>query len=178
MMTDDIKAVVREMLADDHVRIRAAHRVVLMAWTGEKLVPATGRPVVIYGPQGCGKSRHAEALAKHYGKARIIHEGRMVDRYPADALVLTNDSGVPGAIAFDDAMRAAGLRSPIPGPAAIEEPQRQSYSGLSSLRRRSSSSKNSLASADNSANTAATTAGDTSAPNTDSHMDLAVTKRS
>ncbi len=30
--------------------------------------------VVVYGPQGCGKTRNAEALARHYGCAEIVDE--------------------------------------------------------------------------------------------------------
>lgn len=68
--------------------------------------------VVIYGPEGCGKSRNAAALARHYGKSVIVddwqpHAG---NRVPANALVLTNASPAPhGAIEFSAAMRAAGL---------------------------------------------------------------------
>jgi hypothetical protein len=68
--------------------------------------------VIVHGPAGCGKSRHAAALARHYGKTVIIddwqpHAGASV---PADALVLTNASPPPqNAITFSVAMRAAGL---------------------------------------------------------------------
>ncbi len=32
--------------------------------------------VIIYGPQGCGKTTHAKALAKHLGLSHIIDDGR------------------------------------------------------------------------------------------------------
>jgi hypothetical protein len=77
-----------------------------------KIESTNSASVVIYGPAGCGKSRNAAALARHYGKSEIVddwqpHAGRPV---PANALVLTNASPAPrGAIEFASAMRAAGL---------------------------------------------------------------------
>lgn len=73
----------------------------------------TNAAVVIYGPQGCGKSQNAAALAKHYGKS-IVYDydeapsTRRMQSLPAEALVLTNVE-VRGAIPFATAMRAAGL---------------------------------------------------------------------
>lgn len=74
----------------------------------EKMNHAT----IIYGPQGCGKTVNAQALAAHYGKTRVIdYDGRTAPRsYDPDTLVLTNVP-LPGAIHFDDAMRAADLAS-------------------------------------------------------------------
>lgn len=70
----------------------------------------TDEPVIIYGPQGCGKTRNSAALAKHFGKVFILDYDSAIrpDAYPADAIVFTNTE-LPGAIPFDDAMRAAGL---------------------------------------------------------------------
>lgn len=36
--------------------------------------------VIVYGPQGCGKSRHAEALARHFGCRHIVDQA--ADPYP------------------------------------------------------------------------------------------------
>jgi hypothetical protein len=65
--------------------------------------------VVIYGPQGCGKSKHAAVLAQHYGKDRIVDDWMPGGPVPADTIVLTN---IPhsSAIDFVDAARAAGIR--------------------------------------------------------------------
>lgn len=69
--------------------------------------------IIIYGPQGCGKTRNASALAKHYGKS-IVYDydeapsARRIQSLPSEALVLTNVE-VRGAIPFSAAMRAAGL---------------------------------------------------------------------
>lgn len=46
--------------------------------------------VVIYGPQGCGKTRHADALQARYGCANVIDEWDGRAALPADALALTN----------------------------------------------------------------------------------------
>jgi len=77
------------------------------------LLPITGpigKAALIYGPQGCGKTRHANALALFYGKSKIKdYDGRTDPRsYCRDTLVLTN-APLPGAIDFADAMLAAGL---------------------------------------------------------------------
>ncbi len=70
--------------------------------------------VIIYGPQGCGKTSNAEALAKHFGLNHIIDDGEDEhgnswhpgDPVPDDALVLTNAPGIDGAISFDEALAA------------------------------------------------------------------------
>eukprot|EP01034_Spumella_vulgaris_P033651 gene33651-41517_t len=64
--------------------------------------------VVIFGPQGCGKTRNASALAKHYGKSVVYDydeapSARRIQSLPAEALVLTNVD-VRGAIPFATAM--------------------------------------------------------------------------
>lgn len=76
--------------------------------------------VVIYGPQGCGKSLHGPELADHYGVRHILDEG--LDAYvhkreglPAHGhLVLCVERPrrlPPGVrvIPFDQAMREAGI---------------------------------------------------------------------
>jgi len=67
--------------------------------------------VVITGPQGSGKTRHAEALRAHFGLAHILddeswHAG---DPVPDDTLVLTNEAADEG-IAIEAAL--AALRQP------------------------------------------------------------------
>lgn len=71
-------------------------------------------PVFIYGPQGCGKTRNASALAKHYGKVFVLEFDAAIaqDKYPDDAIVFSN-SPLPGAIAFDDALAAAGIQNTV-----------------------------------------------------------------
>lgn len=72
----------------------------------------SGTPVVIYGPQGSGKTLHAERLRAHFHKARVLDDWRPGDRLPGDALALTSQPDVPGAIALEDALAAlAGSRS-------------------------------------------------------------------
>lgn len=80
---------------------RAAQR------TPSRRQPAIG--IVIYGPQGCGKSTHAAALARHYGKTRIVDDWTPSRPVPADTLALTNACHI-GAIHFLDAAAAAGIR--------------------------------------------------------------------
>ncbi|MFC5548174.1 ATP-binding protein [Massilia aerilata] len=70
---------------------------------------ASDKGTIIYGPQGCGKSAHAAALARHYGKDRIVDDWTPGCPVRADTLVLTN---IPheNAVNFLDATRAAGIR--------------------------------------------------------------------
>lgn len=69
--------------------------------------PQTG--VVIYGPQGCGKTTHALALAAYFGKTRIVDDWEPGYRVQDDTLALTS---IPhrGAIQFVDAISCAGIR--------------------------------------------------------------------
>ena len=87
--------------------------------------------LIIHGPQGCGMSRHAAALAKHYGRTIILDDWTPGTPVPADALVLTNESNVEGAIEFKDAMRAAGLTLALYP--VCEEPPRATGSPLDDL---------------------------------------------
>ncbi len=66
-------------------------------------------PVVVYGPQGCGKSAHARLLAKHYGKSRIVDDWTPGAPLSSDTLALTN---VPhkDAIPYWTAAKAAGIQ--------------------------------------------------------------------
>ncbi len=70
---------------------------------------ATTTSIVIYGPNGCGKSRYAVALAKHFGKTRIVDDWTPGSRLDDDTLALTN---VPhqGAVPFLKAVSEARIR--------------------------------------------------------------------
>lgn len=76
------------------------------------------KSVIVYGPQGCGKSTHAEALARHFGLS-VIHDDDYIDQRKyraAGTLYLTcvKPEWVPDearrCFSFDDAMRMVGIR--------------------------------------------------------------------
>ena len=74
------------------------------------------RTVVVYGPQGCGKTRNAEKLMRHFGMKRIVDDWTPSDAAPArGALVLTNSSigGVRSpyvdVIPYAEAAQMAGI---------------------------------------------------------------------
>lgn len=58
----------------------------------------TSGSVIVYGPQGCGKTRNASRIASHFGLNRIV-DGCWDERSPMPkaALILTNDTSVSGA---------------------------------------------------------------------------------
>lgn len=70
--------------------------------------------VIVYGPQGCGKSKNAKAMMAHFGLKHLIDNGEDEngnswspgDPVPGDTLVLTNAPGIDGALNFDDVMAA------------------------------------------------------------------------
>lgn len=64
--------------------------------------------VVISGPPDALLSFHAIALAKHYGKKRVVEHWRPGQPMPADALLLTREAS-PGAIPAAAALRAIGI---------------------------------------------------------------------
>jgi hypothetical protein len=66
----------------------------------------SAKAVIIYGPQGCGKSRHKGDLAAFYGKTLIIDGWTPDVRLPVESIALTSFGGIDGAIDFDDAMLA------------------------------------------------------------------------
>lgn len=58
----------------------------------------SNKAVIVYGPQGTGKTLHAEKLMKHYGKTHVIEADGPTSRrlqvgraFPMSALVITND---------------------------------------------------------------------------------------
>lgn len=61
---------------------------------------AAAKSVIVYGPQGCGKTRHAEALAAHFGVGRVVDEWMPGDPVEVDALHLCQVE-VPGAVAYE-----------------------------------------------------------------------------
>lgn len=75
--------------------------------------------VIIYGPQGCGKTRNAEQLRQAFGLERVIElEDSPSNRIPdRGALVLTNRddaTSMPAPwpcrrMSFDQAMAHAGI---------------------------------------------------------------------
>lgn len=64
--------------------------------------------VIVYGPQGCGKTTNAHALAKHFGLHKIVDDGRQLLTEPTGSLYLTNDRPLLAygcrVISFHDAM--------------------------------------------------------------------------
>jgi hypothetical protein len=88
-----------------------------------------GRAVIIYGPQGCGKTTHAKQIAQHFGKAEVIEAGDLPSDFwkgapfSNNALVLTNDQALAmhhgehfGAkvYTFNEAMLACGINERQP----------------------------------------------------------------
>ena len=67
--------------------------------------------VIVYGPQGCGKTRNAQAIAKHLGLTNIIDEWCPGYELPADTLALTDCRDVEGAVNFFDVMDALNVAS-------------------------------------------------------------------
>lgn len=75
-------------------------------------LPPTPEAVVIYGPDGCGKTRNAAALMKHYGKrvAYHYHMGMPPLRLHSPRALILSNIDLPGSIPFAMAMRAAGIQ--------------------------------------------------------------------
>ena len=58
--------------------------------------------IVVYGPQGCGKTRNKTALQAHFGMGQVIDDWKPGDPLPENTLALTNVPGVAGAIEYSD----------------------------------------------------------------------------
>lgn len=56
--------------------------------------------VIIYGPQCCGKTGNAKAVADFFGKDRVLDDWKLGDDLPHDAACLTNDERVQGLKQF------------------------------------------------------------------------------
>lgn len=50
--------------------------------------------VIVYGPQGSGKTTNAEALRKHFGCSRVVDDWHYGDLICKGDLILTNDNAV------------------------------------------------------------------------------------
>lgn len=76
------------------------------------------RSVVVYGPQACGKTRNAKALAEHFGLSTIVDDWNGEPFPSVDMLVLSNNRGAVDSLtavkcyAFADAMAlmSSGVR--------------------------------------------------------------------
>jgi hypothetical protein len=82
------------------------------------------RSIVIHGPQGCGKTKHADALARHFKLDLWIDGYSWSHEFPQNnCLVLTHEEPPlhlaqnPRVISFDQAMTLAGLKKSTPAPA-------------------------------------------------------------
>lgn len=69
------------------------------------------KPIVIHGPQGCGKTQHAAALASHFGASRLVDGWNGRDALQPGDLALTNSEAVKlpdraTVISFERAMQA------------------------------------------------------------------------
>jgi hypothetical protein len=53
------------------------------------------RPVIVYGPQGCGKTRFAERIAKHFGLTKIVDEFIGVGNLRRGVLYLMTEATAP-----------------------------------------------------------------------------------
>jgi len=53
--------------------------------------------MIVYGPQGCGKTHNAQVIAKCFGLTSILDGWHGKGELPPDTLVLTNVQGIEGA---------------------------------------------------------------------------------
>jgi replication-associated recombination protein RarA len=78
------------------------------------------KSVIVYGPQGCGKTTHAPAMAKHFGLSAVVEIDQLSRSKikPTNHLYLTldrpswADADDRRIIPFAEAMRQAGIRAP------------------------------------------------------------------
>ncbi len=72
------------------------------------------RSVIVYGPQGCGKTFNREAIMAHFGLGQVIEDLPSGKHFPSsDCLVLTNRIPTPEELkqvrgpvfSFDEVMR-------------------------------------------------------------------------
>lgn len=76
--------------------------------------------VIIHGPQSCGKTRHAAALAAYFGCSEVV-DNWCGARFNEGALLLINAVVLPAAViddarvlSFAEAMRLTGLSATPP----------------------------------------------------------------
>lgn len=72
------------------------------------IVASRAGAVIVYGPQGCGKTRNAMALAVHFGVKRVIDEWMPGDRVEPGTLHLSQVE-VFGAVAYESLKAKLGL---------------------------------------------------------------------
>lgn len=61
---------------------------------------------IVYGPQGCGKTTNAEAIAKAYGCHKIVDTGTvLVEKLAPGVLILTNEDPDLSRARFDFPIR-------------------------------------------------------------------------
>ena len=75
-------------------------------------------PLIIYGPQGCGKTIHAEALAAFFGKTNVVDNFNDTDKSGKYPKLTANDIAFTNSIPyqlpfmnFETAAKAAGISS-------------------------------------------------------------------
>ena len=78
--------------------------------------------ILIYGPQGCGKSIMAPLLARHYGKRVVVENWYSDEMPPAHVLALTSDRDMlsKGAIEFFRALADYARSEAVQGVEVVE----------------------------------------------------------
>ncbi|MBN8260960.1 MAG: hypothetical protein J0L59_01390 [Xanthomonadales bacterium] len=81
------------------------------------------RSLIVHGPQGCGKTRNAVALARHYGLSKVLdhHDPHALPPgVSVDTLILTNVDltgtsyvGTIRCVPYKKAARDAGVFNPV-----------------------------------------------------------------
>jgi hypothetical protein len=61
--------------------------------------------VIVYGPQGCGKSANAEVICQHFSVHHLIDGWAPGTELPPDTLALTSVPDVPNALDYFEVMR-------------------------------------------------------------------------
>lgn len=74
------------------------------------MVPVQGRPsVVVYGPQGCGKTRNADALRQHFGLEHVRDLDPLIGVRPAHGTLFLTDLDLDDLIEGGEARRACAF---------------------------------------------------------------------
>lgn len=72
-------------------------------------LPQPNAAVIVYAEQGAGKTKHIDALLKHFGKTLLVEEWDGLTSLPDDALCLTNIRPERAHIRLDEALQQAGI---------------------------------------------------------------------
>jgi len=79
-------------------------------------MPTPNKTWYVFGPQGCGKTVHAQAIAAALGVSKVIDEWSPGDRHPppVDHLVLCIDppEGFRRVLSFAEAMKLTQTKRP------------------------------------------------------------------